>query len=76
MTRCLKKGSKINIEDRDFANSFNESKTLLINSPILQYPDFNENFTLTTDASNYALGAILSQNKTAKTCQSLMLQEH
>ena len=43
-----------------------KSKILLINSPILQYPNFNEIFTLTTDSSNYALGAVLSQNKDGK----------
>ena len=66
MTKCLKKGRTINIEDEDYVNSFNESKLLLINAPILQYPDFNETFTVTTDASNYAIGAILSQYKNGK----------
>ena len=66
MTRCLNKGSKINIQDKDYIDSFNGSKTLLINAPILQYPDFNETFMVTTDASNYALRAILSQNKDDK----------
>ena len=28
-----------------------------------QYPNFEESFVLTTDASNYALGAVLSQGK-------------
>ncbi|CAD7082645.1 unnamed protein product [Hermetia illucens] len=34
---------------------------MLINYPILKYPNFKEKFTLTTDASNKAIGAILSQ---------------
>lgn len=60
LTRCLKKGSKIN-HDQEFINSFETCKNLLINAPILQYPDFSKPFILTTDASNIALGAILSQ---------------
>ena len=34
---------------------------LLTNDPILQYPDFIKELNLTTDASNFAIGAILSQ---------------
>lgn len=29
--------------------------------PILQYPDFSQPFNLSTDASQFAIGAILSQ---------------
>lgn len=36
-------------------------KTKLCEEPILQYPDFTETFNLTTDASNYAIGSVLSQ---------------
>ncbi|KAL4091164.1 hypothetical protein QTP88_025901 [Uroleucon formosanum] len=43
--------------------SFNYFKNILINEPILQYPDFNQPFNITTDASNIAIGAILSQGK-------------
>ena len=32
-------------------------------SPILQYPDFEKPFTVTTDTSDYAIGAVLSQEK-------------
>jgi hypothetical protein len=60
MTTCLKKGKKI-ILDRDYVDCFERCKTLLTNDPILQYPDFNREFILTTDASNVAIGAILSQ---------------
>lgn len=60
MTSCLKKGRKITL-DPDYVNSFEKCKTLLQNDPILQYPDFTRDFILTTDASNFAIGAILSQ---------------
>ena len=60
MTRCLKKDVKIE-HTQDFKNAFEHCMQLLINAPILQYPDFTKPFLLTTDASNYSLGAILSQ---------------
>nr|WPN07710.1 ORF3 [Ectropis grisescens TED virus] len=61
MTHCLKKGNKITYNDPNYINCFEKCKTLLTNDPILQYPDFEKEFILTTDASNFALGAILSQ---------------
>ncbi len=60
LTKCLKKGAKIN-HDEEFINCFKMCKNLLTNEPILQYPDFSKPFNLTTDASNLALGAVLSQ---------------
>lgn len=60
LTQCLKKGSKITL-DANYVNCFEKCKTLLTNDPILQYPDFNKEFVLTTDASNLAIGAVLSQ---------------
>ena len=41
--------------------SFNHLKDLLINAPLLKYPDFSKPFVLITDPSNVALGAVLSQ---------------
>lgn len=41
--------------------AFETLKNLLISGPILQYPDTNKPFILTTDASNYSVGAVLSQ---------------
>lgn len=61
LTSCLKKDNSIDITNPDYINCFNHCKTLLTNEPILQYPDFEKPFVLTTDASNYAIGAILSQ---------------
>jgi len=32
-------------------------------TPVLKYPDFNEEFIVTTNASAFAIGAVLSQGK-------------
>ena len=42
-------------------NAFTTLKDLLTSEPLLQYTDFTKPFVQTTDASNEALGAILSQ---------------
>lgn len=63
LTQCLKKGSKIAIDKPEYINCFEKCKTLLTNDPILQYPDFTKDFVLTTDASNLAIGAVLSQGQ-------------
>lgn len=62
MTNFLKKGSKININNVDYKNSFETLKNYLTNEPILAYPDFKKPFTLTADSSNFAIGAVLSQS--------------
>lgn len=41
--------------------AFQNIKEKLISAPVLKFPDFEKKFTLTTDASNTGLGAILSQ---------------
>lgn len=61
ITKYLKKGVKINIKDPTYIEAFEKLKTLIISHPILRYPNFEKKFTLTTDASNYAIGAVLSQ---------------
>lgn len=63
LTRCLKKGATIKPSDPDYVAAFHQCKELLTNAPILAYPDFEKQFTLTTDASNVAVGGVLSQNK-------------
>lgn len=45
----------------DCSKAFLELKTRLITSPILAYPDFSKSFILDTDASNFAISAVLSQ---------------
>lgn len=61
MTMRLKKGRTINVNDTDYKECFEISKKLLTESPILAYPDFSKQFILTTDASDFALGGVLSQ---------------
>lgn len=76
MTKYLKKDCKMNIDDPEYQKSFNTLKTLLTHDPILKYPDFTKTFTLTTDASNYALGAVLSQNNHPICYASRTLNSH
>lgn len=60
LTNCLKKNHSVK-HTPEFVNSFELCKSILMNDPILQHPDFSQPFNLTTDASNHAVGAILSQ---------------
>ena len=42
---------------------FEDLKNALCTAPVLQYPDFEQSFILTTDTSDYVVGAVLSQGK-------------
>lgn len=44
------------------ARSFEDLKSALLSEKLMRYPDFNHPFRLATDASNIALGGILSQD--------------
>ena len=41
-------------------------KSILCSEPLLQFPNFKEPFVVTTDASDYASGAVLSQGPIGK----------
>jgi hypothetical protein len=45
----------------DQESAFQTLKEKLISAPILGYPDFTEEFIVHTDASGYAVGAVLAQ---------------
>ena len=62
MIRYLKKGETINIKDPQYISAFENLKDLITSHPILKYPEYDKPFVVTTDASNYAIGAVLSQN--------------
>lgn len=44
-------------------HSFETFKGVLTTEPLLQHPDFSQPFLITTDASNSAIGAVLSQGR-------------
>jgi hypothetical protein len=46
--------------------AFHTLKQKLMTKPILKYPDFTQEFILTTDASNDGAGAVLSQGEFGK----------
>lgn len=60
LTNCLRKGETIT-HSKEFVAAFERCKQILSGSDILQYPDLSKPFLLTTDASNFAIGAVLSQ---------------
>lgn len=65
LTQCLRKGENIK-HTSAFISCFERCKQILTSSSVLQYPDFEKSFILTTDASKYAIGAVLSQGPVGK----------
>lgn len=76
LTDALKKGNKINVDDPKYIPAFEKLKQLITNYPTLRYPDFHKMFTLTTDASDKAIGAVLSQEGHPISFASRTLNEH
>jgi len=60
LTMLKKKDNKFtwNTEQQ---NAFASLKEKLTSAPVLNYPDFTRQFLITTAASDYAIGAVLSQ---------------
>lgn len=65
LTDLLKK-DKAFIWETLQTRAFDELRNFLCTEPILRYPDFTQTFVLTTDASGYAIGGVLSQGKIGK----------
>jgi len=65
LTNLLKKDIEFEWTDAQEL-AFLSLKTSLCSEPLLQYPDFTQPFLVTTDASNYAIGDILSQGEIGK----------
>lgn len=62
MVKYLKKETKINVNDPSYISAFEKLKEIITSHPILRYPNFNKRFKLVTDASNLAIGAVLTQD--------------
>ena len=65
LTSLLRKDKEFEITP-EINECFQRCKQILIRDPILMYPDFSKDFILTTDASDYAIGAVLSQGTPGK----------
>lgn len=76
MTRYLKKNTRINLNDSSYISSFEKLKIILTDSPVLRYPDFNKKFQLTTDASDFAIGSVLTQEGHPVCYASRTLNKH
>lgn len=63
VSKAASSHTKIDLNDAA-KKAFDELKNALISKEvILSYPDFNNEFQLTTDASGFAIGAVLSQQE-------------
>ncbi|XP_043263448.1 uncharacterized protein LOC122403783 [Colletes gigas] len=62
LVQLLGKGVRFNWTSEQ-QKSFEQLRDELCEQPILQYPDFNQPFIITTDASDFAVGAVLSQGQ-------------
>jgi len=60
LTKLTEKGIKFEWTQEQ-QEAFDNLKEKLITAPVLQYQNFNDEFILTTDASDFAIGGILSQ---------------
>ena len=60
LCRLREKDAKFNF-DESCQNSFEEIKSRLVEAPIMEKPDWNREFEITCDASDFAMGAVLGQ---------------
>ncbi|GFX62728.1 retrovirus-related Pol polyprotein from transposon 297 [Trichonephila clavipes] len=60
--QLMKKGTNFNWY-KEAQDSFDKIKRTLTEAPILQLPNFSEQFNLFTDASGVGIGAVLQQNQ-------------
>ena len=62
LCRLLEKDTKFNFDD-SYKASFEEIKIRLVQAPIMAAPDWDQEFEVMCDASDFAMGAVLGQRK-------------
>ena len=67
LNRLLEKNKPFEWTDECMA-AYEKLKAMLLQRPVVAYPDFSMPFRLYTDASNVGLGAILTQQQEGKEC--------
>ena len=60
LCRLLEKDTKFDF-DKSCRSAFDEIKSRLVTAPIMVIPDWNNDFEIMCDASDYAMGAVLGQ---------------
>ena len=60
LRRLLEKDTKFNF-DESCQNSFEEIKFILVEAPIMEKPNWNREFEIICDASDFSMGAVLGQ---------------
>ena len=60
LCRLLEKDAKFNF-DESCQYSFEEIKSRLVEAPIMAKPDWNKEFEIMCDVSDYAMGVVLGQ---------------
>ena len=60
LCRLLEKDAKFNFDD-SCQNYFEEIKSRLVEAPIMAKPDWNREFKIMCDASDFSMGAVLGQ---------------
>lgn len=76
MIKYLRKNMRVNTSDPSYILAFEKLKEIITNPPILRYPNFNKRFKLITDASNYSIGAVLTQEGHPISFASRTLNDH
>ena len=75
LTKLLRKGIKFEWTDK-FHNSFDQSKWMLVEAPVLTQPTSGKEYTLYSDASGIGLGCVLMQDGKVVAYASEQLKPH
>ena len=60
LCRLLEKDTKFYFDESCY-NAFEEIKSILVEAPIMEKPDWNREFDIMCDANNFAMGDVLGQ---------------